>query len=79
MLDLTEIAYDIYNAIDAENIKLIGYFSSKNTIRKLVKTKDACGNYMVSSKYLFFADLQDNEVIIKFETAKIYSLEEILK
>lgn len=59
--------------------KLLGYFMNKDLFFRVLQFKDSCGNNLVSDKYLFIADLPYNEVIIKFEPVKIYSLEEILK
>jgi hypothetical protein len=79
IIDLAYIAYDLYNQINFENVKLIGYFASKIIINNLAKFKDACGHYLISQDYLFYADLPDNEIIVKFEPIKIYLLKEILK
>lgn len=70
----------IFNLVDIQNVKSISYFASKKSIDKMINLKDDAGEYLIASEHLYLVeDLQDNEVIVRFEPIKIYSLQEILK
>lgn len=83
-MDLHNCVSDLYLKLEESGVKLdacrlVGYFMNKDLLFKALQLKNNCAEPLIPSKYLFFADLQDNEVIVKFEPTKIYSLEEILK
>lgn len=81
LTDMCNLFYSLYKElpIDLGYCKLYGFFMNKNLLFKALNLKNGCGSNYVSSEYLFFADLQDNEIIVKFEPVKKYTLEEILK